>query len=57
MANTKNMSRQDRKQAKRAARRELAKLYAGMSDAQKKRYRKWEKKGVKAFLASDEAGD
>ncbi|NOZ84755.1 MAG: hypothetical protein GXP49_00550, partial [Deltaproteobacteria bacterium] len=51
MADTKGLPKKERKRARRTARRELSKLYNGLTEKQRKRYRKWEKKGIKAFLA------
>lgn len=54
MANTKKLSRKERKQTKRAARRELRKLSEAMPVKQRSEYRKSEK-GLKAFLAEKNA--
>lgn len=53
MANTKKLSRQDRKRTKRAARRELGKVNIGLGVKQRREFRKSEK-GLKAFLAEKE---
>jgi hypothetical protein len=50
MANTKKMSRPERKRAKRKSRRELRKLRASLTREQQGELRK-SKKGIKAFLA------
>ena len=42
MANTKNLDREGRKQAKRDSRRALKKQYADLSIAERKAYRKFE---------------
>ncbi len=42
MANTKNMDREARKQAKRDSRRALKQQYADLSIAERKAYRKFE---------------
>jgi len=55
VANTKNLAREERKQAKRTARKALRAQYVAMTPKQHKRYRAAEKKGVKAFLAAEAA--
>ena len=50
MANTKNLSRPDRRNAKRKARKELSALRAGLTRKQLSALRK-EPRGLKAFLA------
>jgi hypothetical protein len=56
MANTKSMSREERKTAKRGQRKELTKLYGTMTNEQRKKFRKSEEKiGFKAFLVADKA--
>lgn len=50
MANTKKMSRPERKRAKRKSRRELRKLRETLTPEQRSELRK-SKKGVKAFVA------
>jgi hypothetical protein len=54
MANTKQLSREERKQAKRKARAELRKLVTDMSTKERAEFRKSEK-GLKAFLAEKKA--
>jgi len=55
VANTKNLSREDRKQAKRGARKSLREAYNKLTPKEIKRYRASEKKGLKAFLAAEQA--
>ena len=57
MANTKKLSRAERKKAKRASRREAKKLVADLTPKQLTEYRK-ASKGLKAFLATiEQAGE
>lgn len=52
MANTKDLSREERKTAKRTARKELKQINASLSPADRKAIRKAEEPiGVKHFLA------
>ena len=52
MANTKDLSREDRKKAKRAARKQLAVINTGLSAEDRKAIRKAEEPiGVKHYLA------
>ena len=55
MANTKSLSREERKQAKRKARKALHATYKSLNPKDLKRYRATEKKGVKAFVLAQEA--
>ena len=50
MANTRKLSRKQRKTAKRNARRELSKLREGLTQQQRVEWRK-SGKGIRAFLA------
>ncbi|MBN1419484.1 MAG: hypothetical protein JXP34_11950 [Planctomycetes bacterium] len=53
MANTKNLSRDDRKRVKRAARKVYKGIWKGMTAAERREYIKLEKKtSLKAFVAS-----
>ncbi len=54
MANTKNLSREERKQAKRKARRELKALFQTLNRKQRAELRK-EKQGLKPFVAKQQA--
>ena len=54
MANTKKLSKEERKSAKRAARRELSKLVESMTIKLRSEYRKSEK-GLRAFIAEKQA--
>lgn len=52
MANTKNLSREERKRAKRKARHDLKKLYQSLSPAERREFARLEVKvGLKKFLA------
>ena len=54
MANTKSLSREERKATKRTQRKVLTKLYDTMTSKQHKKFRKLEEPiGFKAFLAAD----
>jgi hypothetical protein len=56
MANTKSLTREERKATKRTQRKELSKLYDTMNHGQRKKFRKSEEKiGFKAFLAAEKA--
>lgn len=55
MANTKSLTREERKQAKRQARKTLSATYDNLTPKELKRFRAWEKTGVKAFIASQKA--
>jgi len=53
MANTKNLSREERKRVKRAARKVYKGLWRGLTAAERREYGKLEKKvSLKAFIAS-----
>jgi hypothetical protein len=54
MPNTKNLTRDERKTAKRKDRKELKAVYATLTGEQQKKFRKREdrKVGVRAFLAA-----
>ena len=49
MANTKKLTREERKSNKRTARLELKTLYRNLSDKQRTEFKK-EKKGIKQFV-------
>ena len=50
MADTKKLSREERKRAKRVARRDLKLAFSRLSGKEKREYRKGEIKSLKAFL-------
>jgi len=54
MANTKNLSREERKQSKRTSRQELKKLFQTLTRKQRAEFRK-EKQGLKPFVAAQQA--
>ena len=54
MANTKNMTREKRREAKRTQRRALKAVYAGLSKRQRKQLRE-DRVGLRAFVASQAA--
>ena len=57
MPNTKDQPKDQRKTAKRKARKELKVAYAGMTPETRKKFRKSEEKiGLKAFLAKKAEG-
>jgi hypothetical protein len=56
VANTKNINdRTERKTAKRQQRRALKKLHAGLTPDQKRRFRKSETTGLRAWIAEQDA--
>lgn len=56
MANTKKLSRPERRKVKRKARKELTALRAGLTRKQQSTLRK-EPRGLKAFLAEQSKGE
>lgn len=56
MANTKKLSREQRRATKRRQRRELKSLYQSLTKKQRAALRK-EKQGIKKFLAAQQAGE
>ena len=52
MANTKNLSREQRKAAKRRARRSLKQAWTALTAEQRKQFKKSGEKSLKKFLAS-----
>ena len=57
MANTKNLSREERKTTKRTQRKALKKVFSEMTPDQKAKLRKSEEKmGVRQFLAAKDDG-
>ncbi len=58
MANTKNITdRTERKAAKRAQRKALKQAFVGLGPKDKKKFRKSEHTGLRAFIAEQNAGE
>jgi hypothetical protein len=51
MANTKHLGRQERRQAKRGARRKLKETYRSLTPSQKRKFRRSEHTSLRAWLA------
>ena len=58
MANTKNITdRTERKTAKRTQRKALKQAFLGLGPKDKKKFRKGEQTGLRAFIAEQNAGE
>jgi hypothetical protein len=58
MANTKNIAdRSERKTAKRAQRKALKGVFSALSDKQRKRFRKSETEGLRAWVAEQKSAE